>query len=280
MNVAVMLCSISRREPDGILMALTISIIMPSFNQRRFLAEAVDSVLSQEGPLETELIVVDGASTDGSAELLKSIADPRLKWSSEPDGGQADALCKGLGRARGQIIGWLNSDDRYHAGALARVAGAFDANSCATWLVGRCAIIDEGGQTIRAWISRHKDHHLRRYSFEGLVRRNFISQPAVFWRRDFGAKVGPPDAALHHAMDYDLWLRMAKLAPPVIVDEVLADFRIHAASKTGSAYRRGFREHVRVAERHAADHRWSLLANRVITFGIVTTYRVLSLLGR
>lgn len=261
-------------------MALTISIIMPSFNQVRFLSEAIGSVLSQDGPLDVELIVIDGASTDGSVQLLQSIRDSRLHWISEPDKGQSDALCKGLHRVRGEIVGWLNSDDRYRPGALSKVAHAFSANDKAQWIVGRCGIMNGTGHPVRRPISMYKDFHLHRYSFSRLLRQNFISQPAVFWRREFGKIVGDPDVSLHHAMDYDMWLRMAQRSEPMVVNDLLSDFRVHTSSKTTTAFRRGFREHLMVAKRHGKGYAWSLLMNRISTAGIVSVYQLMSLLGR
>jgi len=104
---------------------MRISIITPSFNQRAFLEQTAQSVLGQIGNFELEWIVVDGGSTDGTVEFLGGLNDPRLRWISERDAGQSDAVNKGMQRANGDVIGWLNSDDLYTSGALANVAMAF-----------------------------------------------------------------------------------------------------------------------------------------------------------
>lgn len=241
---------------------MKISIVTPSFNQCRFLRLTLDSVLSQAGDFDVELLVMDGGSTDGSAAWLRAVQDSRLVWVSEPDRGQADALCKGLARARGDVIGWVNSDDLYTPGALAAVAEAFRQHPHAQWLIGRCQIIDAEGREIQRWITRYKDRRLRRYSFPRLLRENFICQMSVFWRREFGREVGEPDVTLQHAIDYDLWLRMAQRSEPLILDRVLSQFRWHGGTKTTTHFRPGFREHHAVARRYAGRHRWSLLLNR------------------
>ena len=130
------------------------------------------------------------------------------------DEGQADAINKGLELATGDIVAWLAADDAYAPGALASVAETFASNPHARWLIGRYEVIDESDQVIRPAVARYKERSLRRYSYRALLRENFISQPAVFWRRSFGQDVGALDESLHWTMDYDLWLRMAKLRDP------------------------------------------------------------------
>ncbi len=256
------------------------SIITPSFNQRAFLRQTADTVLSQTGDFELSWTVIDGGSTDGSVELLKSISDPRLRWTSEPDRGQADAVNKGLQLADGDLIGWLNSDDLYAPGALAAVAVAFAANPSAGWLVGQADIIDADGREIRSVVTRYKNRGLARYSRKSLLRENCISQPAVFWRRELGQRVGPLDITLHHAMDYDLWLRFAAIGDPIVLPKVLAHFRIHRQSKTGTQVRQRFAEDCAVAARHAGTDRMGLTLHRLNAEKIVWAYRLIRLLGR
>jgi glycosyltransferase involved in cell wall biosynthesis len=258
---------------------MKLNIVTPSFNQCRFLRLTIDSVLSQAGDFDLEMLVMDGGSTDGSVELLQSIQDSRLSWRSEADRGQTEALCKGLARATGDVIGWVNSDDVYTPGALAIVAEAFRRHPGAQWLIGRCQIIDASGQEIHRWITRYKDRRLQHFSFSRLLRENIICQMSVFWRRAFGRQVGEPDRTLHHAMDYDLWLRMAQRSTPLLIDRVLAQFRWHDQSKTMTVNRERFREHHAVARRHAAGHRWSLLLNRWHSEKMVWAYWLLTQLG-
>jgi len=260
---------------------MKLSIITPSFNQLKYLRETASSILTQTGLFELEWIVIDGGSTDGSQMLLDNLRDePRVRWISEKDAGQSDAINKGLAMATGDIVGWLNSDDLYAPGALAHVASAFADNPQARWAVGRYQIIDDAGRSIRPRIVRYKEKQLRRYTYRALLRENFIPQPAVFWRREFGREVGPLDLSLHYTMDYDLWLRMGWQHDPLFIDHELARFRVHASSKTGVINRKQFDEGYQVATRYAGDDRAVLRAHRFSVEKIVWAYRLLRLIGR
>jgi glycosyltransferase involved in cell wall biosynthesis len=255
-----------------------LSIVTPSYNGLRFLPRAADSILSQSGDFELEWIVVDGASTDGTVEFLRNLNDSRVHWASEPDRGQSDAINKGLSRATGDVVAWLNTDDVYISGALAEVARAFESNPDTRWLVGRYEVIDEQDRPIRSTVVRYKERSLRRYTYRALLRENFISQPAVFWRRGFGHDVGRLDESLHWTMDYDLWLRMGRIAEPLFLDRVLARFRLYPESKTGKVDRRQFDEQYAVAKRYFGDDRISRLVHRFNVEKIVWAYRVMRLL--
>ena len=254
---------------------MKLSIITPSLNQRLFLARTAESILSQTGDFDLEWIVIDGASTDGTLELLQSLRDPRLTFTSEPDRGQSHAINKGLSAADGDVVAWLNADDRYAPGALAAVSAAFGACPASQWLIGRCQIIDEHDRPIRLSIARYKERRLARYSYRKLLRENFIPQPAVFWRRSFGQSIGPVDESLHFTMDYDLWLRMGRSAAPLVIDEPLAQFRLHSASKSGRFDRRQFDEGYEVAQRYCDADAVSRIAHRINVEKIVWAYRVM-----
>src|SRR5262245_25539695 len=127
---------------------MRISIITPSFNQAQFIRRTIDSVLSQDGDFELDYRVVDGGSTDGTIDILKSYGD-RLAWTSESDRGQVDAINKGLARADGDIVSWLNSDDTLMPGALQRIVSAFEQHPETEWVHGRCPIIDEHDREVR-----------------------------------------------------------------------------------------------------------------------------------
>jgi glycosyltransferase involved in cell wall biosynthesis len=259
---------------------ISLTVVTPSLNSEKYLSRMLQSGLSQRGNFELQWIVFDGGSRDGTLDILKSIKDPRLQWTSEPDGGQSAAINKGLKTATGDIVAWLNCDDLYHDGALAAVAEAFEKTPQAQWLVGRCDNIDPDGREIRQSITRYKNHLLRGFSFQALLRTNMICQPAVFWRRDFGRSVGPLDESLHWTMDYDLWLRMASRCPPLILDTVLASFRIHPASKSRGGTAAQFQEGYRVASRYFGDDWRSRWAHRLNVEKIAWGYRLMRLAGR
>jgi len=255
------------------------SIVTPSFNGLRYLTQTADSILSQAGPFDLEWVVVDGGSTDGTVDFLRSLTDDRVRWVSEADRGQSHAINKGFATAGGEVVAWLNTDDLYTPGSLAAVAEAFAGNPAARWLVGRCENVDASGAVIRSAVARYKDRSLRRYSYRGLLRENFIAQPAVFWRRDFGRRVGRLDESLHYTMDYDLWLRMGREAEPLVLDRVLARFRLHESSKSGRVNREQFDEQYRVACRYVGTDRISRWVHRFNIEKIVWAYRAMRLLG-
>lgn len=233
-----------------------ISVVIPSFNHAPFLSLALDSVLGQSGDFGLEVWVVDGGSTDGTVDLLRSLGD-RIRWISEPDAGQSDALNKGFRLATGDVIGWLNSDDLYRPGALAAVAEVFQSAPQVMWVHGRADVIDSVGRVQRRWVSVYKRRACRHYSYWRLVTENFIQPNTVFWRRELTERVGGLDPSLHLAMDYDLWLRFAKMTPPFYLDTPLACFRWYSASKSGSQYTRQFREARWIARRHEPSWRWA-----------------------
>jgi glycosyltransferase involved in cell wall biosynthesis len=221
---------------------------------------------------------MDGGSTDGSLAIIENAAERaraepgcELLWRSERDGGQTDAINRGMRLATGEIVGYLNSDDRYLPGALATVAEAFATHPRAQWLTGYCRIIDEHDRPMHQGVRRYKNAWLRRFSRQSLLVLNYVAQPATFWRRSAAAELGELDDGLHYCMDYDYWLRLAARGKPLVVRRHLAEYRVHPASKGGSAYRDQFREDLEVARRHTSN-RTLLLLHRLHNGLIVACY--------
>lgn len=257
-----------------------ISILTPSYNQAGYLRRTIESVLTQQGDFEIELIVIDGGSTDDTVDVLKSYGD-RIRWVSEADEGQADALNKGMKLATGEIIGWVNSDDFYYDAAFNTVMDIFARESKTQWVYGKVRIVDPADREIRKWITAYKNMKLRRYSYPSLLVENWISQMGVFWRRSFGDRVGPFRKDLHFCMDYNYWLRMGALAPGRYVDQYLAAFRWYPQSKSGASFSRQFREELEVAREIAAGrYPFSMLRHRVTYAKIVAVYSIMRLFGR
>jgi glycosyltransferase involved in cell wall biosynthesis len=254
-----------------------ISIVTPSLDQARFIERTIESVLSQRGDFDLEYLVVDGQSTDGTLEILRR-AGERLRFVSEPDRGQADAINKGLRAATGEILAWLNSDDLLLPGTLDRVARTLAENRRAQWLHSECEIIDEDGRPIRSWISRYKDWRCRRYSYRSLLGENFISQMTVFWRREAMQAVGLLDDSLRFAFDYDFWLRLGRLGDPLYLQEKLAAFRWYETSKSGATFSKQFAEDYRVFLRHAPPDPLLRFRKRLRNSQIVAAYRLMAAL--
>jgi glycosyltransferase involved in cell wall biosynthesis len=200
-----------------------ISIVTPSYNQGPFIERTIRSVLEQ--PVEgLEYVVCDGGSTDATADVLRRY-EGRLRWVSERDGGQADAVNKGLVMTNGPVIGWLNSDDVYYPGALAAVLGFFDAHPEVDIVYGDADHIDERDAVLEPYYTEDWD-------YERLKDVCFICQPSAFFRRRVVERHGGLDASLRYCMDYEYWLRIGRTTPFVRVPERLAGSRLYASNKT------------------------------------------------
>jgi glycosyltransferase involved in cell wall biosynthesis len=220
-----------------------------------------------------EHLVVDGASTDGTVEILE--AAPGIRYVSEPDRGLAHALNKGVAMASGDIIGELNADDIYEPGALQAVGEAFRDHPEVAWLTGYCRIIDSNGAEIRRAITEYKNAFLRRYSLGLYLTHNFISAPATFFRRTTLDEAGDFDERYRISVDYDLQLRIARRHDPLILRRYLASFRMVEGTLSMSGFQEQFREHAEQARRHGDGHRAAVLLNQAISGGIVGIYEAM-----
>jgi glycosyltransferase involved in cell wall biosynthesis len=255
-----------------------LSIVTPSYNQGKFIERTIRSVLEQQGDFELEYLVVDGGSTDQTLSILERYRG-RLTYVSDRDAGQVDAISKGFARATGEVVAWLNSDDLYLPGALEEVTRALGQPG-ARWCFGQCRIIDESDAEIRRGIAWYKNRLSRRYSLRRLLTTDFIPQPATFFRRDLLEEAGPLDPSFHYAMDYDLWLRFARLAAPVFIPRDLASFRWHGASKSSGGYRAAAWEAFEAARRHTKpSERVALLEHYLHAIFLVGGYRLLDLIA-
>jgi glycosyltransferase involved in cell wall biosynthesis len=228
-----------------------VSVVTPSFNQAPFLEHTIRSVLEQDYP-SVEYIIVDGGSTDGSQDIIRRNADHIASWVSEPDLGQADAINKGFRMANGEILAWLNSDDTYNPGAIAEAVEALDKFPDAGMVYGTAYYIDASGQRIGRYPARQTD-------YQGLRRGvNTVCQQSMFFRADRWREVGPLDPSFFYAMDYDLWVRLAQVAPIKFIDRYWANFRLHPDSKSLRAAYRCWPEIARVHFRDGGN-RFSVL---------------------
>ncbi len=200
-----------------------VSIITPSFNQARYIEQTIQSVLGQDYP-RIEYIVVDGASTDGSVEIIKKYADKLAWWLSEKDSGQADAINKGLARATGEIVAWLNSDDYYLPGAVSAAVKIFEENPDVVLVYGNMLAVDERGNAFNTLT-------YKQLTLQDLLCFQIIGQPAVFFRREVLSKAGMLDPTFHFLLDHHLWIRIAQHGRILHVDQTWAAARYHAEAK-------------------------------------------------
>ena len=220
---------------------LSFSIITCTWNSEPFIARCIESVASQTYP-QIEHVFVDGGSEDGTLDRIKR-APGNIKYVTGVRGGISNAMNVGVELSSGEVIAHLHGDDYYlHHQVIARVAGVFDASN-AQWLYGRIVSDLAGEQVKPAW-------QLPEFSLSRLLRGNFIAHPAAFVRRQAFLRSGGFDLSLKYAMDYDLWLRLAKISPPVGLDEYFAAFRRHAGSASTANALAAFEEDHSVRCRH------------------------------
>jgi hypothetical protein len=207
-----------------------VSIVTPCLNPGERLRRCLDSVVGQTYP-HVEHVIVDGGSTDGTSELLRARG---LRFVSEPDDGQTEAINKGFALARGELLGWLNADDVLTPSAVELAVAAFTATPGAGWVYGDCDELLEGERQPGLRPPPVLDAH-------SLDQGNLLPQPGTLVARWALDRVGALDQHLQLAMDYDLWLRLLDARiPSVYVPQVLAVFELHATSKTGTTPRSEF----------------------------------------
>lgn len=200
-----------------------ISIITPSFNQGMFLEKTIVSVITQNYSA-LEYIIIDGGSIDNSIEIIKKYEKYLTFWSSEKDKGQSDAINKGMSKANGEIVAWLNSDDLYFPYTLERVAKVFCENPQIDVIYGDVENFYPDGNT--------EIYCNQEFDVLDFLSRVSIHQPSVFWRRRVFDKIGWLDTSLYYLMDYDFWVRLFFNVNVLKVPELLSRFRVHDSAKT------------------------------------------------
>jgi glycosyltransferase involved in cell wall biosynthesis len=216
-------------------LAPKLSIVTPSFNQGRFIERTIRSVLDQ-GYENLEYVIVDGGSTDESVEVIERYADRLAWWVSEPDGGQAEAINKGIERTSGEIVAYVNSDDYYFPGAFEKATAAL-ARSGAAWAAGAADNVDVSGARLPMGVSEARPPEFWEDVPRGrqwwLLRPWSVPQPAAFWTRAALERNGLFRTDMHYAFDAELMIRLALAGEQLeLIDEILAARVAHDAQKS------------------------------------------------
>ena len=257
---------------------MKISVITPNYNGEQFLEETIKSVIAQEDfSVEVEYIIIDGGSTDGSQDIIEKYSSQICTVISEPDRGPANAINKGLKVASGDILCWLNADDRYYPGALKRVAETMANHPTKALCFGHCPIINKNGNEIRIWITRFKELFFPISSHFTIQCLNYISQPAMFFRRSAYEKAGPLREDLKCAWDYDFILRLWRHGGAVqLKNPPLAGFRWHEESLGGRYFQTQFEEELNITAQDAGRCSVQALLHLGVRWGIVGIYSVMA----
>lgn len=202
-----------------------ISIVTPSYNQAEFLEKTILSVLCQNYP-NLEYIIIDGASTDGSLDIIRKYERYLSYWISEPDQGQADALNKGFLKSSGEILAWINSDDMYLPGSFWKIPEIFKKNEDISIVYGDYIKVDAGNKCVALRRQPSFDYRICLYAYISVM------QPSSFFQRKAFFDAGMLDPSFNYSLDYDLILRLAQRGKVLHIKEYLAAFRLHPSSKS------------------------------------------------
>jgi hypothetical protein len=236
-----------------------LSIIIPTYQQGDYIERTLQSIVSQNYP-ELQLIVIDGGSTDQTNEIIERYRRHIAIYISEKDDGQSDAIRKGFDLATGDIVTWMNSDDTYTENALMTIGHFFAANPSVRFAYGNRDIINENDEVIGR--RRQPDFHPQIMRYCHMI----VPQVSAFWQRSLYQESGGVDASLRFCMDFDLFVKMALIAPPAHLPLVLGNFRIHSDSKTSNL------EDVRLAEDQLVHQRYCRFKPGTIQFKIACAY--------
>jgi glycosyltransferase involved in cell wall biosynthesis len=209
-----------------------ISILIPSYNKARFITATLKSIFDQKYK-NIEVIIQDGGSTDGTLGIIKKYAKRYpIIWESKRDKGQLDAINKGLKKATGLVLTFINADDCYMPGAFAAISNAYTKNPNALWFAGRGIVINKNGKEIAKPVTLYKNLLLALNSYFLLLTLNYFMQPSVFITRKVWKQFGPFTGTADFITEYDFWLKLGAVAMPVVIGRNFSKFRIEQNTKT------------------------------------------------
>jgi GT2 family glycosyltransferase len=243
-----------------------VSIVTPSFNQSSYLEQTILSVLDQDRS-GIEYVVIDGASTDQSVDIIRKYEDKLAYWVSEKDSGQAEAINKGFAHATGDIVAWLNSDDYYLPGAISAAVKVFEENPDVVLVHGDMLAVDSAGETFNIL-------NYEQLTLEDLLCFQIIGQPAVFMRRSALQKTSGLDTTFHFLLDHHLWIRLAQQGGILHVPQLWAAARYHPEAKNRAQASEFGKEAFRILEWAEQDRSLAPVLGRVLRRAKACAHRV------
>jgi glycosyltransferase involved in cell wall biosynthesis len=231
-----------------------ISIVIPTYNAERYLEETLESIFSQNYP-NLEVWVQDGGSTDKTLLIIKKFSQKytQIKWVSQKDKGQLDAINKGLEKVTGEILTYINADDVYQKGALLAVGEYFARYPNTFWLAGKGDIVNEEGKVKNSWVTGYKNFLLKINNYKLLLLVNYLVQPAVFLSQKAFRKFGPFTGEGRIVMEYALWLKIARLQMPAVLPRYLASFRLTAGNLSSTQFQKLLYADYQIVKKYTAN---------------------------
>lgn len=254
-----------------------VTVVTPSYNSCKFIEFCLKSVAAQRtDTFKVRHIIMDGGSTDATAEVVKPYLNDDTEFISKPDKGPADAINQGFALSTSEYVCWLNADDVYEPGALERAVAFLESHKEASFCFGRCPIINEDGNEIRKFITKFKEFFFPISSKVLIQTLNYISQPSALFRTSAVRAVGELRLDLKAAWDYDFLLRLWKIGPGIRIKAIQAYFRWTPHSISGQNYSVQFKEEFEAAVRQAGYWKpWIWLHWFFVKF-VVVLYNVMT----
>jgi len=243
-----------------------ISVIVPSFNKVKYIEATLKSIVDQNYK-NLEVIIQDGGSTDGTLDIIRKYAEKfsYIKFESKKDNGQLDAINNGLSKATGEIVTFINADDRYRVDAFKSVAKSYSDNSGSLWFVGQGVVIDENGNEVAKLATLYKNIFLLLNHKSLLLILNYLMQPSVFITKSSFEKYGPFTGTKDFVTEYDLWLKLMEAQMPVVINGTLSEFMIESETKTATMSEKLLTEDEHIVRKYTSS-RFVLLLHHLHNF--------------
>jgi glycosyltransferase involved in cell wall biosynthesis len=228
------------------------SVIIPSFNKKRFIRITLDSIFRQNYP-NLEVIIQDGGSTDGTVAILKEFKSKypdMIKFETKKDAGQLGAILEGIKKASGDIVTFINADDKYLGNIFSTISNVYKKNDDALWYAGQGIVINEKENEIVKSVSFYKNVLLAINSYNLLLATNYLIQPAVFINKKAYKKYGPFTGTKDFVTEYDLWLKLGREKMPYVIREPVAAFRIEPSTTTKRLSDRLLKEDYKIVQKY------------------------------